>query len=240
MSGAADDWAYEHLGVFAWTTEFWDVVHAATGTKQSTHFWYLGPTDDEALAVLRWADEHAPRRQFVDWYPFEHPQLGAGRARRLERPGVVDEPAADRLHGRGRRRTPSSPSPRRWLAAASRSATSRRRPRRRHVADRGRHRQHRLAADARDRAGGQERTSSGRSWPSSSAPTASSRRSVGTPARGARPARRSRRRRRFTPGRDGTPDRRLVTWVVRAAAGAEVTVAVRHDRAGMRPARRSS
>jgi hypothetical protein len=75
MSGAADDWAYEHLGVFGWTTEFWDVVHQATGTKQSTHFWYTGPTDAEALAVLRWCDEHHPDG-FVDWYPFEHPTLG--------------------------------------------------------------------------------------------------------------------------------------------------------------------
>jgi hypothetical protein len=76
MSGAADDWLYEHLGVYGWTTEFWDVVHAATGTKQSTHFWYVGPTDEEALAVLRWCDEHHPAGH-VDWYPFEHPQLGA-------------------------------------------------------------------------------------------------------------------------------------------------------------------
>ena len=84
MSGAADDWAYEHLGVYAWTTEFWDIVHAATGTKQSTHFWYVGPTADEALAVLRWLDAQAevaeiPAAQagHVDWYPFDHPQLGA-------------------------------------------------------------------------------------------------------------------------------------------------------------------
>ena len=48
---------------------------AATGHKQSTHFWYLGPTDDEALAVLRWCDEHHPGGH-VDWYPFDHPQLG--------------------------------------------------------------------------------------------------------------------------------------------------------------------
>jgi hypothetical protein len=75
MSGAADDWAYEHLGVFAWTTEYWDVVHAATGHKQSTHFWYLGPTNDEAKAVLQWCDEHHPTGH-VDWYPFDHPQLG--------------------------------------------------------------------------------------------------------------------------------------------------------------------
>ena len=75
MSGASDDWVYEHLGVFGWTTEFWDIVHAATGTKQSTHFWYTGPTDDEALAVLRWCDVHHPEG-YVDWYEFDHPQLG--------------------------------------------------------------------------------------------------------------------------------------------------------------------
>ena len=75
MSGAADDWMYEHLGVFAWTTEFWDIIERATGTKQSTHFWYVGPTDDEALAVLRWCDANHPDG-FVDWYEFEHPALG--------------------------------------------------------------------------------------------------------------------------------------------------------------------
>jgi hypothetical protein len=75
MSGAADDWAYDHLGVYSWTTEFWDVVHAATGTKQSTHFWYVGPTEDEELAVLRWADQHHPE-MCTAWYPFDHPQLG--------------------------------------------------------------------------------------------------------------------------------------------------------------------
>lgn len=76
MSGAADDWTYEHLGVFGWTTEFWDVVHAATGTKQSTHFWYTGPSVDEAIAVLRWCDANNPEGH-VDWYHFDHPQLGA-------------------------------------------------------------------------------------------------------------------------------------------------------------------
>ena len=76
MSGAADDWAYEHLGVYAWTTEFWDIVQQATGTKQSTHFWYTGPSDDEALAVLRWCDQHHPEGH-VDWSSFDHPQLGA-------------------------------------------------------------------------------------------------------------------------------------------------------------------
>lgn len=79
MSGASDDWAYEHLGIYGWTTEFWDLVHAATGEKVSTHFWYTGPTDDEALAVLHWLDGQPGGAQtagFVDWYEFDHPQLG--------------------------------------------------------------------------------------------------------------------------------------------------------------------
>lgn len=76
MSGASDDWAYEQLGVFSWTTEFWDIIHEATGEKQSTHFWYTGPTTEQALAVLRWCDEHQPEG-FVDWTPFDHPDLGA-------------------------------------------------------------------------------------------------------------------------------------------------------------------
>ena len=75
MSGAADDWAYEHLGVLGWTTEFWDVIAAATGERASTHIWYVGPTPEQEVAVARWADEHAPGT-YVPWYTFDHPQLG--------------------------------------------------------------------------------------------------------------------------------------------------------------------
>jgi hypothetical protein len=49
MSGAGDDWAYEHVGVYSWSTEFWDVMHA-TGTKGGNHIWYTGPTDVEGLS----------------------------------------------------------------------------------------------------------------------------------------------------------------------------------------------
>jgi len=76
MSGAADDWVYEHLGVYGWTTEFWDVILHATGTKSGTHIWYTGPTEAEELAVYRWAVEHHPE-MYVDWAAFDHPQLGA-------------------------------------------------------------------------------------------------------------------------------------------------------------------
>ena len=75
MSGAADDWVYEHLGVYGWTTEFWDVIQQATGTKPSTLIWYTGPTEAEERAVYAWAQQHHPEL-YADWTPFEHPQLG--------------------------------------------------------------------------------------------------------------------------------------------------------------------
>jgi hypothetical protein len=37
---------------------------------------------------------------------------------------------------------------------------------------------------------------------------------------------------RFAGGNDGTPDRVLAGWVVRAPAGSEVEVTVSHDRGG--------
>ncbi|MFM8793845.1 MAG: M14 family metallopeptidase [Acidimicrobiales bacterium] len=75
MSGAADDWAYDHLGVYSWTTEFWDAIAAATDHRSSTHIWYVGPTVEDELAVIRWADTHAPG-EVLPWAPFDHPQLG--------------------------------------------------------------------------------------------------------------------------------------------------------------------
>jgi hypothetical protein len=76
MSGAADDWAYEHLGIYSWTTEYWDVIAAATDQRAHTDIWVTGPTPEQELAVLRWADEHHPGEMFVEWHPFDHPQLG--------------------------------------------------------------------------------------------------------------------------------------------------------------------
>jgi hypothetical protein len=75
MSGAGDDWAYEHLGVFSWTTEFWDAIYHATGEHSPTDVWYVGPTPEQDLAVCKWTDTHAPG-SYVAWKKFDHPQLG--------------------------------------------------------------------------------------------------------------------------------------------------------------------
>ena len=74
MSGAADDWAYEHLGVFGWTTEFWDPQYAATGERSGTDVWVVGFTPEQEVAIARWSDQYG--EYVVPWRPFAHPQLG--------------------------------------------------------------------------------------------------------------------------------------------------------------------
>ena len=227
MSGAADDWAYEHLGVFGWTTEFWDVVHAATGVKQGTHFWYTGPTDAEALAVLAWCDEHAPD-QFVDWYPFDHPQLGPVELGGWHYVGVWTNPPLGVLK--------AEVMPHARFAVAQALAAPCLEVRR---------------ATATGLGGSTWRVELGLAntgW----LPTYVSARAkkeelvrpivaelggeairvIGGPARQQLGQLEGRAALRFSSMSDGTPDRALVTWVVEAAAGAEVTVTATHQRAG--------
>jgi hypothetical protein len=230
MSGAADDWAYEHLGVIGWTTEFWDVVHAATGTKQSTHFWYTGPTDDEALAVLRWCDAHHPGGH-VDWYPFEHPDLGSlelggwndlstwtNPPAHLLRDEVVAHAdfaihqalASPRLeipHLRAVRlgddawRVEAGVANTGWLPT---DVTAR---------ARAEHLVKPLAIEIEGTDGAPIEVLDG-------------------PRRRLHGQLEGRAALRFAGGNDGTPDRALVAWVVRAEAGASVVVTALHDRAG--------
>ena len=114
MSGAADDWAYEHLGVFSWTTEFWDVVerrhrHASSRPTSGT----LGPTDEQALAVLRWVDEHAPEASSSTGTRSSTPSSAPSSSAAGRTSGIWTNPPATGC-GRRSRHTPRSPSPRRW------------------------------------------------------------------------------------------------------------------------------
>jgi murein tripeptide amidase MpaA len=75
IKGGADDWMYEHLGLFSWTTEFWSPQRQA-GLKDYHYIEWIRehPVEDD-LTLLRWAREHYPEA-YVDWYEFEHPELG--------------------------------------------------------------------------------------------------------------------------------------------------------------------
>lgn len=74
-TGAFDDWLYDHLGVFTYTIEQWDLPTEAGIENRKFIEWYrLHPHEDD-LKILQWVTEHAPEG-YVDWYPYEHPQLG--------------------------------------------------------------------------------------------------------------------------------------------------------------------
>ncbi|HVE46033.1 MAG TPA: M14 family metallopeptidase [Acidimicrobiales bacterium] len=77
ITGASDDWAYDHLGVYAWTTELWSAIAASGITGHKYIEWFDEHPLEDDLALLRWSDETVGRNVgYVDWYPFEHPQLG--------------------------------------------------------------------------------------------------------------------------------------------------------------------
>jgi hypothetical protein len=78
ITGVADDWCYDHLGHWAWTTELWSPLRAAgidTGSKVLEWMQKPHPVEDERK-LLAFSDAHLGGAGFVDWYAFDHPQLG--------------------------------------------------------------------------------------------------------------------------------------------------------------------
>jgi len=74
IRGGDIDWVYDFLGVFAWVTEFWSPQRAAGLTGYHFIDWIRDHPPEDDLAVLKLADEIG--EGYVDWYPFDHPQLG--------------------------------------------------------------------------------------------------------------------------------------------------------------------
>ncbi|MDE3091265.1 MAG: carboxypeptidase, partial [Chloroflexota bacterium] len=76
ITGAFDDWLYDHLGVFAWTVELWSPQRQA-GIKEYKYIDWMRehPVEDD-LTMLRWSDQMLGGKGYIDWYPFDHPQLG--------------------------------------------------------------------------------------------------------------------------------------------------------------------
>lgn len=76
VKGGQISWFYGELGIFAWITEFWNPLRAGGIADYHPSRWLLDHPVEEALRLIRWSDEELSGKGFVDWYPFEHPQLG--------------------------------------------------------------------------------------------------------------------------------------------------------------------
>jgi murein tripeptide amidase MpaA len=75
-TGAFDDWVYDYLGIFAFTVELWDLRSKAGIEVKDFIEWFRNHPHEEDLKILRWLEEHGGDGAVVDWYPYEHPQLG--------------------------------------------------------------------------------------------------------------------------------------------------------------------
>lgn len=76
ITGVFDDWLYDHLGLFGWTTELWSPMRQAGIEVARPIEWFRDHPVEDDLKLIRWSDEQLGGRGFVEWYAFEHPQLG--------------------------------------------------------------------------------------------------------------------------------------------------------------------
>lgn len=78
ISGAFDDWVYNHRGIMAFTIEIWNIAEqAGIQVTDLPDFFFKGKrTDEENVAILRWCERELGERAYVTWRKFDHPQLG--------------------------------------------------------------------------------------------------------------------------------------------------------------------
>lgn len=70
-------WFYEQLGVMHWVVELWSPNREAGISGYKWIDWYRDHPVDDDLKLLAWSDSLGADSAFVDWRPFQHPQLGA-------------------------------------------------------------------------------------------------------------------------------------------------------------------
>lgn len=75
-TGAFDDWMYDHLGAFVWTVELWDLPTEAGIQNRKLREWYRNHPIEDDEKILEWADRHIGPGGYINWYPYQHPQLG--------------------------------------------------------------------------------------------------------------------------------------------------------------------
>ena len=75
-TGGFDTWMYDQRGMFSWTVEIWSPMRQA-GIKDYKYIdWFREHPLEDDLKLMKWNDEKLDKKGYVDWYTFEHPQLG--------------------------------------------------------------------------------------------------------------------------------------------------------------------
>jgi murein tripeptide amidase MpaA len=76
MSGSFTDWIYDQLGAYSFTVELWDIIKEAGISGRDFIGWFRDHPEEDDLKILQWNDTHLDGKGFVNWRPFDHPQLG--------------------------------------------------------------------------------------------------------------------------------------------------------------------
>ena len=71
------EWAYEHRGLIAYTTELWNRYNrAGIDLLEWQRTTDPDKREEQNLKLLAWNDRELAGKGFVNWTPFDHPQLG--------------------------------------------------------------------------------------------------------------------------------------------------------------------
>lgn len=73
--GSLMQWSYDEFGIITFSTELWNPELAA-GVADPAKYQIVGRSEDKERKLMQFNDEHLGGAAFVDWQPFEHPQLG--------------------------------------------------------------------------------------------------------------------------------------------------------------------
>jgi murein tripeptide amidase MpaA len=75
-TGAFDDWIFDQLGAYSFTIELWDLpTRAGIENRKLVEWFRIHPHEDD-LKILRWVEQYAGSDAYINWYKFDHSQLG--------------------------------------------------------------------------------------------------------------------------------------------------------------------
>ena len=73
--GSLMQWTYDEMGIVTFSTECWNPELAAN-IAQPAKYQVRARSEADEVLLLHYSDEHLGGKGFVNWQPFDHPQLG--------------------------------------------------------------------------------------------------------------------------------------------------------------------
>jgi len=74
--GGTFDWIYEHLGLYSWVVEIWSPMREAGIENYAYIDWFRDHPVGDDVKLYRWSAEQLGGLAHVPWRAFDHPQFG--------------------------------------------------------------------------------------------------------------------------------------------------------------------